>query len=123
MTTKKPRKSLNDSLASEFVYGSEQRREASPLGPEESVEPPSQTTQTDVSTAASQQPTTVPVPLQKESLMSKLMEPEKEATTRVTVDLPKSMHRKLSILCAKTGRTKVDIIRLLLAEALQEVDD
>jgi predicted DNA-binding protein len=33
------------------------------------------------------------------------------------------MHRKLSILAARTGRTKADIVRLLLQDALQDVED
>ncbi len=37
--------------------------------------------------------------------MDKLQVQPKEATKRFTVDLPESMHRKLSILAAKTGRT------------------
>ncbi|MBN3871639.1 hypothetical protein [Nostoc sp. JL33] len=37
---------------------------------------------------------------------------------RLTVDLPKLMHRKLSVLAAKTGRKKAEIVRLLLDEAL-----
>jgi len=37
---------------------------------------------------------------------------------RLTIDLPKSMHRKLSVLAAKTGRKKAEIVRLLLDEAL-----
>jgi hypothetical protein len=57
------------------------------------------------------------------SLMEKLQVQPKEVTKRFTVDLPESMHRKLSILAAKTGRTKADIVRLLLQDALQDVED
>ncbi|WP_199295302.1 CopG family transcriptional regulator [Trichocoleus sp. FACHB-832] len=46
----------------------------------------------------------------------------KEATVRFTIDLSESMHRKLSILAAKTGRKKAEIVRMLLDEALQDVD-
>lgn len=45
----------------------------------------------------------------------------KELTVRFTVDLTESMHRKLSILAARTGKKKADIVRMLLDEALQEV--
>ena len=55
--------------------------------------------------------------------MDKLQVQPKEATKRFTVDLPKSMHRKLSILAARTGRTKADIVRVLLDEALSDVSD
>jgi len=42
------------------------------------------------------------------SLMSKLQAPDKEATVRFTVDMSETLHRKLSMLAAKTGRKKVD---------------
>jgi len=44
--------------------------------------------------------------------------PQKEATVRLTVDLTETQHRKLSILCARTGRKKAEIVRMLLSEAL-----
>ena len=55
--------------------------------------------------------------------MDKLQVQPDEATKRFTVDLPESMHRKLSILVAKTGRTKADIVRVLLDEALKDIED
>ena len=98
--TRKRRKPLNDSLAQQFVYG------------ESETSPPA------------------PIAVQPEqrqgkelSLMDKLQVQPKEATKRFTVDLPSSMHRKLSILAAKTGRTKADIVRVLLDEALSDVSD
>ena len=54
--------------------------------------------------------------------MSKLQAPDKEATIRFTVDMPESLHRKLSMVAAKTGRKKVDIVRMLLEEGLSDVD-
>ena len=107
MSTKKPRKSLQDTLASQFVYGSQEQ-------PEEN---------------AALAAVTVPVPPEpvkpsKETdLMSKLQTPAKEPTVRFTVDLAESMHRKLTMLAAKTGRKKADIVRLLLDEALTDVDE
>lgn len=107
MSTKKPRKSLQDTLASQFVYGSqEQSEEIAALS-------------------------TVPVPVQPEpvkpsketDLMSKLQTPAKEPTVRFTVDLSESMHRKLTMMAAKTGRKKADIVRLLLDEALTDIDE
>lgn len=47
----------------------------------------------------------------------------KEATVRFTVDLPESMHRELSILAAKQGVSKADIVRLLLDDALKDVNE
>jgi predicted DNA-binding protein len=57
--------------------------------------------------------------------MSRLLEaPEqKEATIRFTVDLPESTHRKLSILAAKTGRKKAEIVRALLDDLLKDLND
>jgi hypothetical protein len=65
-----------------------------------------------------------PVPIQSKdpSLMSKLQAPDKEATVRFTVDMSESLHRKLSMLAARTGRKKVDIVRMLLEDGLKEVD-
>jgi hypothetical protein len=57
------------------------------------------------------------------NLMANLQIPPKEPTIRLTVDLPESMHRKLSILAAQTGRKKAEIVRLLLDEALKEVKE
>jgi len=54
--------------------------------------------------------------------MSKLQAPDKEATVRFTVDMSESLHRKLSMLVAKTGRKKVDIVRMLLEGGLKEVE-
>lgn len=47
----------------------------------------------------------------------------KEPTIRITVDLTESMHRKLSLLSARTGKKKAEIVRFLLDEALKEVED
>jgi len=58
-------------------------------------------------------PDPVPIQSKEPSLMSKLQAPDKEATVRFTVDMSESLHRKLSILAAKTGRKKVDIVRML----------
>jgi len=107
MSTKKPRKSLEDSLANEFVFGSQKQPEVNPL-PE----------------VEHSHDTLKPQDKSMESgLMSKLQTPSKEATVRFTVDMPESMHRKLSMLAAKTGRKKVDIVRLLLEEALKDLEE
>jgi hypothetical protein len=108
MSTKKLRRSLtnSDPVAAGFVYG---ESEQPPLPPEK---------------AKPSEPPAEPEPKEKSSLMSRLMKsPEKEATVRLTVDLSESMHRKLSILCAKTGRKKAEVVRMLLDEALSEVED
>lgn len=119
---RKKRKSLNDSLAKEFVFGSDRTEEAVPAS--EDIEP-----EAEVTAEAETIPTT-PMPekpakkLNKESsLMKKLQLEAKEPTIRFTMDLKESLHRKLSILAAKTGRTKVDIVRMLLDDALEDVDE
>jgi hypothetical protein len=56
------------------------------------------------------------------SLMSKLQAPDKEATVRFSVNMSESLHRKLSMLAAKTGRKKVDIVRMLLEDGLKQTD-
>lgn len=109
MSTKKPRKSLEDALASEFVYGSQKDQERSqPTQPV--AEPPAEL------------PSKEPQPKNK-SLMDELQAPTKEPTTRFTADLPNSLHRKLAILAARTGRKKVEIVRFLLEEALKNVEE
>lgn len=98
----KPRKSLNDALATEFVYG-------------EADNPVTENKPTPYNEKPQER---------KPSIMEKLLPVEsKEATKRFTVDLPESMHRKLSILSAKTGRSKADIVRTLLEDVLQNLNE
>lgn len=102
-TMKKPRPASDDTLADEFSNGD--------APPSERDRPSSKPQQ-----AATQK--------RKDSaLMSKLQMPSKEPTVRLTVDLTEPVHRKLSILAAKTGRKKAEIVRFLLDEALKEVED
>jgi hypothetical protein len=128
MTTKKPRKSLGDALANNFVYGDNAPIPAAePV--EERIEPIVETLQT---VADSTEPIVAAVaiavaskpisPQPTTSLMSRLMQntPEKEATVRLTVDLPKSTHTKLSILCAQNGLKKAEVVRMLLDDALKD---
>ncbi|MEG4280872.1 CopG family transcriptional regulator [Microcoleus sp. MON1_C1] len=67
-------------------------------------------------------PQPVSIQSKEPSLMSKLQAPDKEATVRFTVDMSESLHRKLSMLAARTGRKKVDIVRMLLEDGLKEVE-
>jgi len=161
MTTKKPRKSLGDTLANNFVYGDKAPIPAAePIV--EQVEPIVKTVETvvdlaeptlrervePIANAAAREPevssgiernktdgkpcvqvvateeTSTPVsPQPTTSLMSRLMQniPEKEPTVRLTVDLPQSTHKKLSILCANTGMKKVEVVRMLLNDALKDI--
>jgi hypothetical protein len=43
-------------------------------------------------------------------------------TVRLTVDLPQSTHKKLSILCANTGMKKIEVVRMLLNDALKDTN-
>ena len=111
---KKPRtrKPLDDALAEEFVYGSPERQATQPENALENVE---ETIEYQSAQTTQKQ--------EKGSLMSRLMEaPEKEATVRITVDLPKSMHQKLSLLSARSGKKKAEIIRMLLTDVLDEIN-
>lgn len=99
MSTKK-RKPMDDAMA-QFVFGTPE--------PTPSLPPPL--------------PESTPVTsTPKESIMSKLQAPDKEATVRFTVDMSESLHQKLSLLAAKTRRKKVDIVRMLLEDALKDVE-
>ena len=119
----KKRKSLDDALASEFVYGQKQEEKSQPPSArvEEEItkepEPPR-------SGASAGRPKKTATKTKKKSIMSRLQQDkEKEPTVRLTVDLSQSMHRKLSVLAAKTGKKKAEIIRFLLDEALEDVED
>lgn len=60
----------------------------------------------------------------KGSVMERLLEvTDKEATIRLTVDMPESLHRKLSILCARTGNKKAVVVRTLLEDALKDFNE
>jgi hypothetical protein len=119
MTAKKTRKPMGDNAAvNNFVYRDNAPTPvadpvAEPVEP--SVEAPAIAVAAPAKPIASQ-----PSP----SLMSKLMQntPEKEATVRLTVDLPKSTHTKLSVLCAHNGLKKAEVVRMLLDEALKDTN-
>ena len=113
MSSKRSRKSLDDALAQQFIYGEKQRgslqeppEEQTPLEPP--PEPPSLLEEKTPNDS---------------TLMDKFQTPPKEATVRLTVDLSASMHRKLSLLAARTGKKKAEIVRVLLDEALEDVYD
>lgn len=126
MTAKK-RKPLDDALAHEFVYGESALGESLPNQKTVDLDTQSKTQpileQEPLSQSTSPVlPISTPQPA-KFNLMSQLQQPSKEPTIRLTVDLPESTHRKLSVLAAKTSRKKVEIVRLLLDEALKEIEE
>ena len=111
----KKRKSLDDSLASEFVFGGDE--------PETEETAPSIESTSLSKPIAPKKTKSSEKPSRKSSLMDKLQLEAKEGTKRFTIDLRESVHRKLSILAAKTGRTKADIVRMLLDDALEDIDE
>ena len=117
---RKKRKPLDDALAENFVYGEDKvRDEASEIEKRSRSVSPGARSLYPKSEVESVSP---PAVKQKESsLMDKLQAKPKEATKRFTVDLEESLHRDLSILAAETGRTKADIVRILLKDAVQSI--
>ena len=123
MSPRKSRKSLDDALARQFIYGGKQHEKDRELKAEEipSESPPEQPSLKNSQAGALNGVTET---TQNEwPLMDKFQAPPKEATIRFTVDLPASMHRRLSILAARTGKKKAEIVRVLLDEALSDVDN
>ncbi|MGL6344987.1 MAG: hypothetical protein ACRC80_38265 [Waterburya sp.] len=116
----KKRKPLDDSLASEFVFGGDQAASTPEVEPEDeviSVELES----TPIAPMKEEKP--VEKQSKELSLMEKLQVEAKEGTKRFTIDLRESVHRKLSILSARTGRSKADIIRMVLDDVLKDVEE
>jgi hypothetical protein len=126
---KKSRKPLSDALAEQFVYGGESEAVKGDRKPNARTDETSQSTKAEQEVNSETPSPTVevakPVTQTKKesSLMDKLQVEAKESTTRLTVDLPDSLHRRLSILAAKTGRKKAEIVRMLLDEALPDIED
>lgn len=130
MNPRKSRKSLDEALAQHFTYGEKPQGIVKNPAPEQtpSKNSPEQPSRADSESIAvsSAEDTLVHVVEKisnKSTLIDKFQTTPKEATIRFTVDLPASMHRKLSILSAKTGKKKAEIVRMLLNEALNAVND
>jgi len=128
MSSKRSRKSLDDVLAQQFIYGIKQCGTLQePALEKVSLEPPSEQTSpfesaSEAARIATSEPLGATEKIPNDStLMDKFQTPPKEATVRFTVDLPASMHRKLSILAARTGKKKAEIVRVLLDEVLEDV--
>jgi len=126
MNRKQTRKPLSDALAKEFVYGGGEGRGARDEKVSPAVTPEAIATVEISEPEPTPEPTPVtaqPTPEQPSTFMDKLQFQPKEGTKRFTVDLAESTHRKLSMLAARTGRTKAEIVRLLLDEALKDVQE
>lgn len=129
MNSKRSRKPLNDALAEQFIYGDtspvagEPPLDATPSEPfstQDSVSPNESVTAQNTGSVPLE---TIGKKINTSLLMKKLQSLPKEATVRLTVDLSASMHRKLSIMAARTGKKKVEIVRFLLDEALKNVKE
>lgn len=119
MSTKRNRKSLDDALAQQFIYGEKQQESPKEIEPEPTVTPTapeSPSPKTSKRTVANSNTKLA----NNSRLMEKLTLPPKEATVRFTVDLSESLHQRLSLLAATTGMKKADIVRLLLNDALED---
>jgi hypothetical protein len=130
MSPRKNRKSLDDALARQFIYGGKQDESERELKEEETPsEPPKQQSSPSKSeSVAARNAAGTPLGLAEKTpksslLIDRFQTPPKEATVRFTVDLPASMHRKLSLFAARTGKKKAEIVRVLLNEALERVND
>jgi len=67
--------------------------------------------------ASSAQPTS-------SSLRQELLgdEPATESSVRFTVDLPRSLHRRLDQLSTDSGKPKTELVRIMIRRALENVD-
>lgn len=130
MSPKRSRKPLDDALAKRFIYGEksqgEEREPVEEQTPSESpTEQPSQENRSNTAAAkdiAASFAARKKIP-NSSIRMDQLQTPPKEATVRITVDMPASMHRKLSILAARTGKKKAEIVRVLLLDVLEDLKE
>ena len=121
----KKRKSLNDALAQQFVFGSQPSPEVEPESepepepsPEVELEP---SPEPEPQPKVQKKPRTQTKTKKKELNVSDRLQPvEREATVRITVDLPESLHKRLSIYCATSGNKKAEVVRVLLDEYLSQ---
>lgn len=130
MSPKRSRKPLNDALAEQFIYGEPlpqtvQEPALANTSPESLSEPASISSSEDVTVQGTEDvlSSTVEENSNPSPLFNKLLTPPREATIRLTVDLPTSMHRRLSILAARTGKRKAEIVRVLLDEAVKNIQE
>lgn len=118
MTTQKRRKPLGDSLASEFVYGSPAPPQPVKTPTPEPLPEPSEKLAKKATAKNTPKPT-------DDNILSRVLTPteNRERMIRFTADLPESLHHKLTMLAAKSGKKKVEIVRAILEEVLKDVDE
>ena len=119
----KKRKSLDDSLANSFVFGKDKPETEEVVTKETTAEIEEIKAVEPASTPTAPKPKSDVKLTASSSLMDKLQVEAKEGTKRFTIDLRESVHRKLSILSARTGRSKADIIRMVLDDVLADVEE
>lgn len=59
---------------------------------------------------------------QKRAIDELMQAAEQERQVRITVDLAASQHQALTIVCAKLGKSKAEIIRALVDDLLNELN-
>jgi macrodomain Ter protein organizer (MatP/YcbG family) len=117
MSSRKSRKSLDDALAQQFIYGEV------PDEPNRGQKTASGQSTAEFEHRVKSRARAKKKSVEEPGLAEKFSVSSKEATVRFTVDLSVSMHRKLSVLAAKLGKKKAEIVRVLLAEALEDIED
>lgn len=128
MSPQKRRKPMDDAAALGFVFGQSEPESAMPEPiPEPEPEPPAEPEPKPVRSQKAASKTAKPKPeptTTTEDIMNSLMQTETpERTIRFTVDMPESLHKKLSLLAAKSGRKKSDIVRTVLDSVLKDVSE
>ncbi|HSF73585.1 MAG TPA: hypothetical protein VLA84_07275 [Microcoleus sp.] len=130
MSPKKSRKPLDDALAKRFIYGEKSQGEEPEAAEEQTPSklPTEQPSPEKRLSARTPQDVGASFAARKKIphssiRMDQFQTPPKEATVRLTVDLPTSMHRKLSILAARTGKKKAEIVRVLLLDVLEDLKE
>lgn len=115
MSPPRERKSLDQSLEDAFVYGEpEQKPQPEPAIAKDKSE----------AKPAKQKAKPKAEDNSIAALVSELQASlPTERTIRFTVDMPESLHKKLSVFAARSGRKKVDIVRAVLEAVLKDVEE
>lgn len=116
----KPKRQSLDVAAKDFIFGDKvQPVEQKPA--EFKASELQTTNESPAEVVVTEEPTKTP-PQKKTSLLAQLQQAPVEGTKRFCVDLPLSMHQRLTDLAFRTGRAKTEIVRLLLEQALDELE-
>ncbi|MEM9485006.1 MAG: plasmid partition protein ParG [Cyanobacteria bacterium P01_F01_bin.116] len=122
------RKSLADDEAAAFVFGDASSKTTS------TPKPQSTSAQPTASKSAPPKQTTTPRSQTKTKAKAKtkgkqgraidalMQSTDQERQVRITVDLAASQHQALTLFCAQSGKSKAEIIRALVDDFLNEVN-